>query len=88
MRDIVLHEVAHVIRRDQAILLLQRVVAAVYWLNPLVHLLNRQLARAREQICDNYVLSIVEPVEYGETLLYVGQLLPQRPVLAGAASGR
>jgi len=41
-----------------------------------VHLVNRQLARAREEVCDNHVLSTVAPADYGETLLRLGQLIP------------
>ncbi len=56
LRDILLHECAHVARRDPWVVVLQRLVAVVYWPHPLVHFLNRQLARCREEVCDNWVL--------------------------------
>jgi len=86
LRDILLHETAHVLRRDPLVVLFQRVLGAVFWPHPLVHLVNRQLARAREEVCDNYVLSTVAPADYGETLLRLGQLMP-RPRLPLASAG-
>ncbi len=85
LRDILLHETAHVLRRDPLVVLLQRVLGAVFWPHPLVHLVNWQLARAREEVCDNYVLSTVAPAEYGETLLRLGQLMPQPRLLLASA---
>jgi len=83
MRHVLLHETAHVLRRDQFVVVLQQMLGAVFWPHPLVHLVNRQLARAREEVCDNYVLSAVAPADYGETLLRLGQLMPvPRPLPA------
>ncbi len=63
------HEFAHIIRRDPAVLVLQRVVGALFWMNPLIHLLNHHLSVAREQVCDNVVLQWMTPVQYGQLLL-------------------
>lgn len=83
IRHVLLHETAHVLRRDQFVVVLQQTLGAVFWPHPLVHLVNRQLARAREEVCDNYVLSTVAPADYGETLLRLGQLMPRpRPLPA------
>ncbi len=71
LRDILLHECAHVARRDPWVVVLQRLVAVVYWPHPLIHLLNRQLARCREEVCDNWVLRAVRPADYADTLLAV-----------------
>ena len=84
LRDVLLHEAAHVLRRDQLVVLLQRLLGAIFWPHPLVHLLNRQLARAREEACDNYVLAGVRATDYGETLLHLAQLMPQPRLLAGS----
>ncbi|MBL8851686.1 MAG: M56 family metallopeptidase [Planctomycetaceae bacterium] len=70
LRPILLHELAHVRRRDVWIGLLQRIVGAMYWWNPLVHRLNACLADAREEICDAYVLnSGCSSREYAEILV-------------------
>jgi hypothetical protein len=56
LRDVLVHEYAHVLRRDHVVGLVQRVASIVLWPHPLVHLLNRELNRAREESCDDYVL--------------------------------
>ncbi len=84
LRDVLLHETAHVLRRDQIVLLLQQVIGVVLWPHPLIHLLNAHLARAREEVCDNFVLSVAAPVEYGRTLLRVCELMPRPRIMPGA----
>ena len=69
LRDILIHECAHVLRRDILVGLLQRLAAIVYWPHPLVHSMNAQLSRAREEVCDNYVLRGGDPCGYARTLL-------------------
>ena len=53
---VLLHEAAHVAHGDLWVGLLQHAVAAVFWWCPPVHRLNRRLAEAREEICDDYVV--------------------------------
>lgn len=50
------HEVAHVVRGDLWVGLLQHAVAAIFWWCLPVHRLNRRLAEVREEICDDYVV--------------------------------
>ncbi|MEX2120426.1 MAG: M56 family metallopeptidase [Pirellulales bacterium] len=81
LRDILMHEVAHLGRGDQRIVLLQELAGALYWPIVSVHGLNRELRRAREELCDNVVLASRDAIRYGETLLHVAQLLVQaRPM--------
>ena len=56
LRAILLHELAHIRRRDLLAGRMQRVATAIYWWNPLVHRLNSRLDEAREDLCDNHVL--------------------------------
>ena len=83
LRDILIHEVAHVARGDQLVVLLQNVMGAVFWIHPLVRLLNRQLAQAREEVCDNYVLATTDATSYSRTLLTLAQLLEAPRAMPG-----
>jgi len=74
LRDVLVHECAHVARHDQITIMVQAIVRAVYWPVLPIHWLNRRLADAREELCDNYVLAERTAVDYGETLLRVAKL--------------
>ena len=71
LHEVLVHEMRHVVRRDPWVGLLQRLVAIAYWPHPLIHLMNRRLARCREEVCDNCVLSDVRPADYADTLLHL-----------------
>ncbi len=74
--QVLIHEGAHALRRDPLIALLQRICGALFWWHPLVHLVNQQLVRAREDVCDNFVLTQIAPETYGATLLRLATLSP------------
>lgn len=78
LRHLLLHECAHVVRRDCLVGLVQRCLRILYWPHPLVHVLYRQLAMAREEVCDNYVLLSSERSEYGSTLLDLAEMFRSR----------
>ena len=84
LRDIFIHEIAHSVRRDQVILLIQNLVSALFWLQPLVKFLNRQLAQAREEVCDNYVLEKTDAKTYSQTLFTLASLIQSERFLPGA----
>lgn len=52
LRDLLLHEAAHVQRRDLWVTALQRTVLAVYWWSPCLRMLGNRLELAREMACD------------------------------------
>jgi beta-lactamase regulating signal transducer with metallopeptidase domain len=74
LRDVLIHEFAHLLRRDPWVGLLQRLAAALYWPHPLVHYLNAQLARAREEVCDNFVIRGGNACDYARTLLALSEV--------------
>jgi beta-lactamase regulating signal transducer with metallopeptidase domain len=74
LRDVLVHECAHIARGDPWIGLLQRLASALFWPHPMVHYLNAQLARAREEVCDNFVLRCGDPCSYSRTLLALTKL--------------
>ena len=71
---ILVHECAHILRRDPLVGLLQRLAGTLYWPHPLVHYLNSQLSRAREEVCDNHVLQSGDRFKYARTLLTLTQI--------------
>ncbi|XZE53728.1 M56 family metallopeptidase [Planctomycetaceae bacterium SH139] len=78
MTEIFVHELAHVIRRDQYFLVLQNLVRSLFWAHPLVLHVNSRLTRASEEVCDNFVLVENGTTSYSRTLLQVAQLCSGR----------
>ena len=69
LRNMLIHEMAHIRRHDHAVVLLQRLAGAFYWPFPLVWRLNTKIDEAREDVCDNYVLRHTEASQYSRMLL-------------------
>tara|TARA_R110002095_G_scaffold189660_1_gene167347 strand:- start:69867 stop:72935 length:3069 start_codon:yes stop_codon:yes gene_type:complete len=78
LQDVLDHEAEHLLRGDHWIMLLQGITAAAYWPIFTVHLLNLALSRAREELCDNAVLTNRDSAAYGQTLLTVGEQVSSR----------
>jgi beta-lactamase regulating signal transducer with metallopeptidase domain len=57
-REVLVHELAHLVRGDVAWNLLGRVGAALWFFQPLVWLLVRRMVVAAEEVCDDYVLHL------------------------------
>jgi beta-lactamase regulating signal transducer with metallopeptidase domain len=53
---VLLHEAAHIVRRDPLAALATRLAVIHFWWCPLVYLLARRLGELREGICDGYAL--------------------------------
>lgn len=52
LRAVVLHEIAHLRRRDDWVYLFERLACAVLWFDPILHLAVRASATSREVACD------------------------------------
>ena len=89
IREILLHELSHIYHKDQITGILQRLVTALNWWNPLAYALSTSHSRAREEISDNYVLLQNDSKEYAECLINLAErtaFLKRLPVSVGLAS--
>jgi beta-lactamase regulating signal transducer with metallopeptidase domain len=82
-RTVLLHELAHVRRRDVAYQWLGRLACALYWFHPLAWWGLRKLRQEREQACDDLVIHCGErATEYAEDLAVVAKRFQNQRGLA------
>lgn len=85
LRRVLLHELAHVRRRDIAALALGRLVCAVFWFHPGVWLALRTMRREAELACDDDVLAAEgSALDYADDLIHLSRTLGWRPLEAAA----
>lgn len=56
-REILIHELAHLARRDCAWQFIAQLAAALVWFQPLIWILAREMERAAEEACDDRVIA-------------------------------
>lgn len=84
---VIAHEMAHIRRLDWPMLVASRVAAAIFWFNPLVWLVARELAREAELRADEDAVRHVAQADYAQTLLTVAGLAAHPAACGMAAPG-
>ncbi|HEY4088835.1 MAG TPA: M56 family metallopeptidase [Bryobacteraceae bacterium] len=83
LRHALVHEMAHIQRRDWILLLFAQWACAIYWFNPLVWIARRRLCLEAEMACDDAVLKDHEPSGYARQLVALAEEMSHaRPRLA------
>jgi|694.fasta_scaffold06862_6 beta-lactamase regulating signal transducer with metallopeptidase domain len=86
LRAVLLHELAHIRRRDVATQLVGELARGLFWFHPLAWWSLRRLRAEQEAACDDCVLRAgTRPDDYAEDLLAVTTRLPAGPQAAGVA---
>jgi len=86
--QIAMHEYAHLDRYDDWTNLVQRVVERIFWFNPIVLLVGRQISLEREIACDDWVVAQTGRAHRYATCLWKlveSARLPAKPILAPGA---
>ncbi|HST36058.1 MAG TPA: M56 family metallopeptidase [Allosphingosinicella sp.] len=82
-RIVLLHELAHVARRDSFARSAATILCALYWLHPAVWYAARRMRLEQEHACDDLVLSLgAKASVYARNLLDVAGAFQPRPVVA------
>jgi beta-lactamase regulating signal transducer with metallopeptidase domain len=71
---VIVHELAHIRRWDNAWLLAQRVTESILFFHPAVWYVSRRLSIERELCCDEMVVAMVARSDYADSLLRVAEL--------------
>jgi TonB family protein len=87
-RVVVLHELAHLKRRDCLVQWLAECACALYWFHPLAHLAAARLGEEREHACDDVVLAAgTASTTYADHLIDLVRAGVSAPRLATVAFG-
>jgi uncharacterized protein (TIGR02246 family) len=79
LRQVLVHEIGHILRWDVLTQALSSAACALYWFNPLVWMAARQMLVERERACDDLVLeSGAKPSSYAHGLLDIARSLGAR----------
>ncbi len=86
---VLLHELAHIRRGDLWVVVVQRVVQAVFFFNPAVHLANWIIDELREYACDDAALAACKTSrrDCGEGFLAIVERSVERVPIASPALG-
>jgi beta-lactamase regulating signal transducer with metallopeptidase domain len=90
LETLLLHELAHLKRRDHWVRFIELLAVALYWWNPVLWLCRRELRRREEECCDAWVVSTLpeEGRNYARALVTCIDFVAgvPRPVAPGASA--
>jgi beta-lactamase regulating signal transducer with metallopeptidase domain len=88
LRQVLLHELAHVKRRDLVWSWLPEIARIIYFFHPVVHWISYRIRLERELACDQLAMSAsgTSAADYAETLVQVVTHSSQPGVLKAAAA--
>ncbi|QSH42252.1 M56 family metallopeptidase [Lentisphaerota bacterium ZTH] len=88
-RSILFHEFAHIVHKDHLYNILNNIILAMNWWNPLVYYISTEQDLAREDICDNCAIKGMKSAEvYSSCLVNLAEkvcLISKLPATAGMA---
>jgi beta-lactamase regulating signal transducer with metallopeptidase domain len=91
LKQVLIHEMAHLHRRDDWTNLVQQVVKAIFFFHPVVWWIEREVSLEREIACDDAVLAEIEsPRAYAECLAHLAErtFIQRSIALAQAVLGK
>ena len=91
LRHVLLHETAHLLRRDDWASLAERLLRAMFAIQPAVYFIGRQIEREREIACDDWVVEQSgEAKPYARSLARLAELgsSSRAPILATEVGGK
>lgn len=88
LRDVLVHELAHLRRRDCGWNWVRQIATAVYFFQPLLWLLSRRIEMTAEEVCDDIVVqSGGDRHDYAHRLVDIAELSTDYSAAAVAAAG-
>jgi bla regulator protein BlaR1 len=84
LAPIVLHEQAHIQRKDTWFALIQEFIAVIFWWSPIIRILNKQIHVDRELACDLRAAKQLSNKQYAQSLIDCARIMvtQNRSVLA------
>jgi beta-lactamase regulating signal transducer with metallopeptidase domain len=76
-RAILMHEVAHVLRRDSVLNLIQILIQAFFFFHPLVWWINSRIRHEREKCCDETAMATLKLPAHAYTRAMIDRLVAQ-----------
>lgn len=88
IKYIILHELSHYKNKDILMNYLMCIFQILYWFNPLVWIIFKQMKIEREIVCDSSVLNMLDEdnyTDYGMTIIRFVETVPQKRIFALSA---